>query len=217
VDFNFTPQSTTQSGAAVIGTTGDLWNPETNFLAHTTSVLNLATGSPSSGVEYSLGGVTNALIGGTAFSFTPYSSLMNDGYTVSAGNTMAITLSGLTAFQPYDLYLYSAFAVASAGDTRTTTFKISGTSRTATALSSGAPSGFVEGVNYVHFGAQPADATGRIAITVQGSGGFPTTDPAAFGGIVNGFQIEAVPEPVTWLLFAAGAIGVLVSYRFRLN
>jgi hypothetical protein len=96
VYFNFTPQSTTQSGAAVIGTSGDIWNPESNFSAHTTGVLNLVTGSPSGGVAYSLSGVTNALIGGTAFSSTPFASLMNDGYTVSAGNTMAITLNGLT-------------------------------------------------------------------------------------------------------------------------
>jgi hypothetical protein len=71
-------------------------------------------------------------------------------------------------------------------------------------------------LNYVHFGAQPADATGRIAITLQGSGGFPTTDPAAFGGIVNGFQIAPVPEPATLLLFAAGALGVLAVHRLQL-
>ncbi len=179
VDFNFTPQSTTESGPAVIGIYSDIWNPESNFSAHTTGVMGLATGSPSNGVAYSLSGVTNALIGGTAFTSTPYSSLMNDGYTVNPGNTMAIAFNGLTAFQPYDLYLYSSFANPAPAIRRTTTFTISGTSLTAMALLVGAPNVFVEGNNYVHFSAQPANATGRISISVQGTGG-PNYGPGCF-------------------------------------
>jgi hypothetical protein len=214
VDFKFTTAFPQQTGPAVTGVAGDLWNTELNPFAHTTGILSLAKGASSNGVTYSLAGATNALVGqGGGFASTQYASLMADGYTVSAGNTMTITLNGLTAFQPYNLYLYSSFADSSGSDIRTTTFTIGTASLTAMTI--GAPSVFVEGNNYVHFGSQPADASGQLTISVQGSGG-NASSPNAFGGIVNGFQIEPVPEPATLVLFAAGAIGVLAIHRSRL-
>lgn len=131
VDFNF-DIGATQSGAAVIGASGDVWNGQSNPFLNTIGVLNLATGIPSNGVAYSLSGVTNAgIIGGTSLGATQYGALMSDGYTVGPGKTMTIGFSGLTAFQPYDLYFYSSFANPSGNDTRTTTFTIASNSLTA--------------------------------------------------------------------------------------
>jgi hypothetical protein len=215
VDFKFTAAFPQQTGPAVIGVDGDIWNTDSNPFVHTTGILGLAKGIASNGVTYSLSGVTNAVTGQNAFGSSAYQSLMGDGFIVAPGNTMTISFSGLTAFQPYELYFYSSNANPGGTDNRSTIFTIGGVSLTATTL--GASNFFVEGNNYVHFASATATAAGQLVAAVQGSGGNPVFDPATLGGIVNGFQIEAVPEPATWLLFAVGAIGVLVSYRLRLN
>ena len=208
VDFklmptNLPPPFPPQVGPAVIGVDGDVWNTESNPFDHTSGVLGLAKGAPSSGVNYSLSGVTNAVTGQNAFSApSPYRSLMGDGFIVAPGNTMTIAFSGLTAFQPYELYLYASNANPGGTDNRSTIFTIGGVSLTATTV--GAPNFFVEGNNYVHFPSAFATASGQLLVTVQGSGGNPVFDPATLGGIVNGFKI--VPEPATLLPFAAGAL-----------
>ena len=200
VDFNFTAQSFNQSGPALLGATGDVWNSELSVLPHTTGVLLLANGSSSNGVTYSLAGVDGGMVGGGPFLLTPYNALMSDGYAVQPGNTMNLTLNGLTASQLYDLYLYSV-GIGVGDDGRTTRFTIGGNSRTA--VNAGAASVFVEGNNYVHFPSQAADSAGHLTISIQGTGG-------AFcaGGLVNGFQIAAVPEPSGLLLFAVGLLGI---------
>ena len=110
VDFNFTPQAATQTGASTFGAAGDVWNPEFNFDAHTSGILNLATGNPSNNVTYSLNGVNHAIIGATAFLFTPLNPLMGDAYIVSPAKTMTVSFNGLSPLQPYDLYFYSSAA-----------------------------------------------------------------------------------------------------------
>ena len=214
VDFkliltNFPPPFPPRVGAAVIGFDGDVWNTESNPFDHTSGVLGLAKGTPSSGVTYSQSGVTNAVTGQNAFASSPYRSLMGDGFIVSPGNTMTLVFSGLTAFQPYELYLYSSNANPAGIDNRSTTFTIGGVSLTAT--TAGAPNFFVEGNNYVHFMSALASASGQLVVTVQGSGGNPVFDPLTLGGIVNGFRIAPVPEPPTSLLFGAGAICLVGS------
>ena len=92
-------------------------------------MLELANGSVSDGVTLSHAGQTNATIGGSTFGSTPYAALMYDAYIVGTGSTMTLTLNGLTAFQPYELYLYSIGLVGENGnENRTTTFTIAGNS-----------------------------------------------------------------------------------------
>jgi hypothetical protein len=186
LDFKFTTTWPVQTGPAVVGSAGDVWNTELNVFAPG-GALNLTTGIASNGVSYSASGVTSAIVGGPGFMF--------DGYTVSPGNTMTIIIAGLSPFQPYDLYFYSGLP----SPARSTTFIIAGSSLTSTIVGSQPfPIGFVEGTNYVHFEDQPADFAGQIAITVQGTGG----NSGATGGLVSGFQITPVPEPATNSLIA---------------
>lgn len=205
MDFDPFPESTTQTGAALIGSASDTWN---SGVLHPPGVLKLANGNVSNGVTISLAGQTSAIIGGPTFASTPYSPLMYDGYIVGTGKTMTLTFNGLTASQPYNLYLYSV-GVAVSDENRTTTFTIAGNSRSAN--DAGSPSAFVEGVNYVHFGSQPADASGQIAITIQGSGGSQISDQSTFGGIINGFQIAPVPAPDTMTLVVTGLPLALIA------
>src|SRR6476659_874499 len=118
VDFKFTNDLPNMTGPAVIGSVGDIWNSDLNSFAHTTEVLNLTTGIPSNGVNYSLSGTTNAVIGAGG---PPGATFMGDGYIVSPGNTMMISVNGLTPFQPYDLYFYSSFVYPPSTDIRITT------------------------------------------------------------------------------------------------
>jgi hypothetical protein len=113
---------------------------------------------------------------------------------------MTLTLNGLTPFQPYDLYLYSSGLSL---ESRTTSFTIG--SDLHTAISTGNASVFIDGNNYVHFVAHSADSTGQLSIAVQGSGG-DNHQFASPGGIVNGFQITAVPEPTVWVLASSALI-----------
>jgi hypothetical protein len=210
---NVPPFFPPQIGPAVIGAAGDTWNSESDPSAHTSAILALTSGVASGGVTYTLSGATTIVTGGTAFGSTPYASLMGDGYVVGIGHTMTITLNGLTAFHPYDLYFYSSFANPAGTDNRSTTFTIGGISLTATTV--GAPSAFVEGNNFVHFSSQPADAAGHIAVAVQGAGGNPVFDPSDMGGIVNGFQIAAVPEPSMLVLSVAALLTLAPIVRWR--
>ena len=158
----------------------------------------------------SINGRTSAITGGGGpFDSTPYFLLMTDGFIVGTGQTMTLTLSGLTALQPYDLYLYSAGI--GTGENRTTTFTIAGNSRSAS--DAGSPSAFAEGVNYVHFSSQTADASGQISIGIQGTGGSPVSGQSTFGGIVNGFQITPVPEPATICLIAVAVCCIALVKR----
>lgn len=207
MDFKLSSKAPPQVGAALLGAAGDKWNVQSGSgdgrLAHTTGVLILADGNASNGVTLSLSDYSDGIAGGpTGFASTPFSLLMADGFLEFPGSTFAMTFNGLTAFQPYDLYLYSDLF---GRDGRTTTFTIAGISNTAINL--GMLNTFVEGNNYVRFGSLSADAGGHIAIAMQGSGGF---DPV--GGYVNGFQIAPVPEPAT---MALAAVGVASMFGLR--
>ena len=123
---------------------------------------------------------------------------------------MTLTLSGLTASQPYELYLYSSSLFDN--DLRTTIFTIAGNSLTA--ANSAAPGVFIEGINYVHFGFQPANVAGQITIAIQGTGGEPIFTDGNRGGVINGFQIVPVPETASAALMASALIvGAIVLYK----
>ena len=204
-DFEFAQANPTQSGSALIGSVGDHWNsvPPNNGA---TTALSLANGSASQGVTLRITGIDNTIAGGSSFSPGPYAALMSEFFVVSPGNTMTLSLGGLTALQPYDLYFYSQGAST---DLRNTNFTIAGTSKIA--ASNGASASFIEGGNFVHFGPQSADAAGNLTITVQGSAG---SGQVVTSGVVNGFQIAPVPEPAT-LVSAFVCLAVCGGFAYK--
>jgi pimeloyl-ACP methyl ester carboxylesterase len=94
-----------QTGAAVVGNPGDIWN---DFATNSASGMPLSdvTGA-ATGVtlSFSADGAYTANPAKTAFTGTPYANLMQ-GVLYSAGTT-TITLSGLNPNQNYTLYIYT--------------------------------------------------------------------------------------------------------------
>jgi hypothetical protein len=102
-----------QTGAAVLGSAGDVWN---GFTGNTATVINSA-GTPLSGVGFTMtgqAGVNANNTAGTAMdaATTP---LMQDYAYLTAAGTITVSLTGLTAYKgyPFTLVVYAAGDTAS--------------------------------------------------------------------------------------------------------
>lgn len=190
-----------QSGAAVVGNAGDLWNAIT--ASATNAPLQFADGStlPSPVTltstitgNWSLGG--GAPTYGSNFYQTSYLNLMQD-FTVGTGT---ISFAGLPAHTAMTLYVYSQ--ANQQGGART----ISVTSGTANATIASDPTldTFSAGQNYAMLSVM-TDANGGLAINIGKVSG--ETD-------VNGVQLmTAVPEPASLGLLALGGLALLKRRR----
>jgi hypothetical protein len=203
----------TQSGPALIGSAGDQWNGIADsaygFSAYpngitTTSPTGLgpiplmySTGinSPVTMSIAANGGSYNANepVWGNTSAFTtaasPYSNLMQDLIYANGAGGGTITLSGLPANQTYNLVLYNA-GDQNVGGARATAFTVNGV--TQNSIWDGTTSTLVAGVSYVQYASATSDGSGNLAITF-GSG--PVNGVLSSEGDLDGFQLQAVPEP----------------------
>ncbi len=169
----------TMSGAAVLGTAGDIWNgiDADNGsglpLIYTDGTASAVTMSFTSGGSYDV----YAFSGYTDFDGTPYDALMED-YLFNGGATQSITLSGLATNASYNLVLYNAADTAAAG--RETIFTVNGVSQYS--VWGGNDSTLIAGVDYVDFPSATSDSTGNLIVYYSGDPGLE--------GDVNGFQIQ---------------------------
>lgn len=188
VDFNGgsyqngVPNGPTQTGGAIVGAAGDLWN---GFIDDAPSV---RTGEPlidSTGaltavtLDYNAGFNYDSMSWGTSPFVTagsPVADLMVEFIGAGAGTTASLTVHGLSAGQ-YDLYLYSAPDSGNA-QSRVTTFHVNGL--TASVGPNNGSSVLTEGTNYVHLVPTVA-ADGLLNITFDGGTG---------EGDLNGFQLR---------------------------
>lgn len=207
IDFNH-ESSATASGAAVIGSTGDIWNGVTGKTGSgislvdsggnpTGAMLDFAAPSDSNGGTWNLSGASSNLV---------VPDLMNDYLLAAFGHSGTITLSGLSSSTPYDLYIYSQ------GDSnnRITSLSVTGASvETGSNVNTraGAAGSFVAGDNYSVFSITP-DANGVILIRFWGTGTDSRTE-----GDINGIQITAIPEPASLSLVALGGLVFLRRRR----
>jgi hypothetical protein len=208
VDFNADSTGTyTQSGAAVFGNAGDLWNgivwsanQSSNFASLFDSMgitsgvtLTFSASTAFNAAAYPQAGLPNGFYG------TPYSNLMNDYLVAYPNQPGQFTLSGLQPTQDYQLLVYTDSA--SDGGGRQTNVTVSGLTITQLTNAPLNPmfNQFVQGYNYLAFDVKPTQA------------GLLTVDfSAAVGeGDITGFQLVAVPEPATSALVLIGGLGII--------
>ena len=206
VDFNSSGPGTsvgTFAGTGILG--GGTWNGVTvNQNAQSlapTSLLD-STGA-ASGVSVAI----PAYEGAWNFASQPASSwkpLMGDYVYVNlAGqSTATITLSGLGSSTVWDLVFYSA-----SGQEEGSNFTIGATTKQTTDSGSiGAT--LTAGDEYVLFNNIVSDGSGTISIDWANYG--------TPGSVLNGFQIQAVPEPSSMLALALTTLmGFVARQRFR--
>ena len=179
-----------QTGAAVVGFAGDVWN---DFLGNSGSGALRNTNGTASGVSltFSSYGVYESDPGYTQFTGTPYANLMQ-GYLYGFTNTQAtdIKFSGLVAGQEYGFWVYTQGDDNSRGRSISLTANGGG----AQVSTQSNATGFVLGDNYVYL-TSTANASGVVDLV--------GSDLVAEGNI-NGVQVAVVPEPSSIVLMMAG-------------
>jgi hypothetical protein len=204
------PAPSAMSGAAVIGSAGDLWNglggftyspyPD-NATYATVSGSMFYTDGARSAVTVSLaapnGSYDNNAINWSSFSpfswaslaaenasagypNTPYAALMGSLISTATGTNGFVNLGGLSPNAVYNLYVYSAGNAAG----RASTFTVGGGGGTQVSTNDDVTTNLVSGVDYLEFSGVTADANGNLAIGF-GNGGVSECD-------FNGFQLEFV-------------------------
>ncbi len=211
----------TQSGAAVLGSAGDMWNALSGFTYSSYPTggsggpysLVYANGSPSAvsvtSLTFNGSNVSNEpnFPSTSAFNGTPWANLMGAYISVPSQTAPGyVSLAGLAPSLTYNLVLYSA---PNAGEVRSALFTVNG--NTLSTAYNGTTSTLVQGVDYVEFTGVKSDATGNLVITFSGTGSAESGLNAE--GDINGFQLELVPEPGTFALGGAGMALLLLGRR----
>jgi hypothetical protein len=197
--------SAQQTGAALIGNPGDVWNLVSGNgglgttgsnvpLVDSTGVLTSATVSWTSLLDW-------VVIPGeeSGFGSTPDANLMS-AYIVSKGYD-TITIDGLTPNAHYALYVIMQAGVFSTG--RQAAVSVNGGPPVVAAPMDQNASTFISGQNYEAFDTS-ADGLGKVTILYSSHTGEAD---------INGFQLSQSPEPSGLYLGIAGLAAVITLRR----
>lgn len=200
VDFGWDADGYVQTGAGVIGASGDVWNTCDSLATGAGKALVTSSGTASGIMMYwsseSIYGF-NSKFSGT--SVHPLTRDMLSGHT--GGTVPSISLGGSLAAGTYDLYLYSA----SDSDTRSGTYTVTAgeTVISKTIGPQGSGNTLYQGGNYEVF-----------RVTVGAGQSIGITGSSDVEVDINGFQLQSVPEPTSTLLLGTGILGLL-AYAWR--
>ncbi len=183
-----------QSGAALIGASGDQWNYFNTSSAANQALVTTSGAASGASLSFSAIGAYTSWYGYDAFGGTATANLMQ-GYLV---NDFSATISGLAADSAYSLYVYTQGDDNSNG--RSITLEATGAG-SATTLQTNASS-YILGDNYMLLQGV-TNSLGQIVVTETGS--INEAD-------INGFQLStatsAVPEISTWAMMLTGFLGL---------
>ena len=212
----------TASGAAVIGSSGDVWNQivgatDSATYAGPNVPLRLVNGSTSSGAYLTISNenttpqayVVDYPGSQTTQNSADYGLLASDLVAYVDTPIQAASISGLNTSLTYNLYLYNAWnnGTSGLGTKYTVTGATTPASQTINPTNAGAT--FVSGENYVKFTLSP-NTSGIITVDMISS------DTKTSGqALLSGFQLQAVPEPASLGLLAIGGLGLLLVGRKR--
>lgn len=203
LSYGLTP---TYSGAAAIGEAGDIWNnignPTPDTFVPSTNLIysdgSSAGGITISGVNYNYSGYAP----GTGNTLMDYYV----GQNLNASNS-EFTISGLNPGDLYNLYVYSN---SGHYGYNSGSFSIGGSPvQSTTGGGFGVPV-FSPVYDYVVFNNVVVDSFGKLTLNQIAQG------PAGTYNILNGIQLQAVPEPgVLYLLLGGATFIALVEIRRR--
>ena len=204
IDVQFSNDAShAQSGAAVVGTSGDTWNNFVTGHAGSGSLVDATNSASGVSLSFSANNFWESDPSYFRFAGQPDANLMQ-GYLVGyAGQAdIALSFTGLTAGQEYSFWVYTQ------GDDNSRGRSISlsangGAAAIATQTNTGS---FVLGDNYVYLTAV-ADHNGDVEIF-----GHDLVGEAN----INGVQLMAVPEPSEIVLLMAGGL-LLAGVAVRRN
>ncbi|MGA2281729.1 MAG: PEP-CTERM sorting domain-containing protein [Verrucomicrobiota bacterium] len=198
-DVQFNTSGHQQTGAAVIGQSGDYWNLLTTK-SGTSSLMDSQDASSGVSFTWASQGLEGSGVYPDGFSGGSYASLMG-GYVFEIGS-QTMSFANLPADASYTLYIYTQGDYAS--DDRETSVTVSGTTYT-TAPTDGAANTFIAGQNYLEITGM-TDGSGNLQFTYQAA-----VDEADINGIQ--LSINPVPEPSTLALAGLGGLSLLLFRR----
>jgi PEP-CTERM motif len=215
-DFNAapngnTPESPTMSGAAVIGSAGDVWNGidgDQDGVNGTYIPLVDSNGNTITGSKWTFT-TGHGLFDDTGGTTTNPTALMEDYMYGSSGNEGG-TISGLVAGDTFTLVIYGAGDQSGQGDIMTLSGDMTGGNTADTLDTSAIDRDITNGIGdaYNTF-TGTIGASGQIQIVLA-----PNTAVNAQNGdaALNGFQLQetAAPEPSTYMLVGLGIAGLVV-------
>ena len=210
--FEGPPPVVAYTGAAVLGSPGDVWNqinnPDCPAACSVSNVPLFASNGSATGATLSFSAALFFSFrpgGGNLFAGSPYEDLLTDGiYTnpAYAAQPAVIELSGLLPDTLYDLVLYS---VADGSSAFVTQFTVGGQSQS---VQSSGTTALLPGDNHARFAAT-SDSGGDILITMAGVGAGPF-------GFLNAIQLEntdEIPEPASLAMVATALVALAASRR----
>ena len=204
VDFNSNNggNNTDASAGPNAVITPGTWNELTVGTSGGPTTLNLSTGSASNvSLTYTASGSFDVIpyLTPTEIANSPNLGLLRDFlYNTSTTTPQTVTLTGLSASTPYNLYLY----VGGNSNGRQTVFTIGTTSLTATFAD--ADTTFVNGDNYVAYTGVTSSAAGTIAINYFAG----TGNEGDFDGLQITPVAAAAPEPSSVALTGLGGVAM---------
>ena len=197
VNIDFNAVVGTFSGQGAFSDPGhDFWNGVSSTAGG--SNFTASDGTTATGVSMSVSNVFGLGFGGVP---TLASDLLADYLFVGSNTTATFTISGLTAGQAYDFYLYSV-AGGSGTTNRAAIFTLEGVSQNVSALN---VASFTEGTNFVLFHLTPGGTSVNGSFVVA---------PGHAEAELNGLQIVAVPESSTLAYGSLGSAMILTRAVF---